>query len=1166
MNRLVAGIVAALAAFFSGLGPVYADQPLLDLVRVPLAVNAAIPPNVLVTLDDSGSMGWGFLPDGANYGSSDCRRYNSSYNRIYYNPDVVYSPPLRQDGSSFPNASFNNAWIDGFRPGLGTRDLRTQYAVSGDHQGSQDYSSGWITSNFPSSSITQGYARRAFYCTGTHSSTVVLMTDPAQAANRQNFANWFSYYRIRSLAARTALSTAFARLDPSVRVAWQNFYSSASGNRLGPNKHIRALDIPDWESEFFGWLHSPRFSGNTPMNAAFLRAGRYVEDNRGQNTRNPYYDEKYGRELSCRQTFHVMMTDGYGNVWLGDEGIGDYDTAGRANHEGRTLTGPAARIYHNKTTSGSGNDRNPNLADMAFYFWSRDLRPNLSNDVPAFVRNNTTGVIAGATPADEVYFNPANDPATWQRMVNYMVTFGAGGTLPYTNPAQTLRELRTGARQWPKVTGGANTIDDAWHAAVNSRGDFLSADDPQELVDALTSIMENVTSRQAVTAISGSSTFHRRGEYEYQATYDTNDWTGDIVATPLVVDDSGVSAPPWPNSAAGHLDALSDAEINARKIITWKPGPTGPGSGSQANFIWDELSAEQRVHLRFNPETGGFDNEDTARLRVDYIRGQRAQEQDQGGPFRSRESRFGAVVDSNIAYVEAPAQNYFSNPMFPEAGEEYAEFRETYRQRTPMLYVGANDGMLHAINARTGQELWAFVPNKVIRNLSRLTSPSFQFFPTVNGQLETRDVYINGAWRTVLFGTLGLGGQGAFAIDITEPTQPRVLWEIGDEHVGGRLGFNYGRIAVARMKPTSEDDPGRWIAALPSGYNHNSEVDYSIRNMPNARPDPHVSEEGPALFILDVETGAVVRTLDAFPDVQPAAFGLAEVTIAEYGSNFEADFAIGGDLNGNLWRYSLSVEDSAADGRGRAQIERLLVGDPEYPITAAPRVFPDLGNGLVIVGGTGKFLEPDDRERMITPQIVFGVQECLNCDTLEANRNQMVEHELTHVGDGYLGFDRIDVIPAGQRGWFFELGFHGEDGIDLRGERVLDRPEVSFEFGLVFINTYYPSDDPCSPLGGRVSYALNAYSGGYPFSSLSEDGTEWVPSAPVIPDAPPEGVSQCVGDSCNPCPDGNCDPDSPIPDDMLGATPRVDRNGCLVGWGNICITPMRRGWRELPLE
>lgn len=1163
LYRICFGVAVAIATLLAGSASVLADdQPLLDLVRVPLAVNAAIPPNVLVTLDDSGSMGWGFLPDGASYGSNNCRRYNSSYNRIYYNPAVTYDPPLRQDGSSFPNASFNNAWIDGFRPGLGTRDLRTNYAISGDHQGSQNYNNGWITSNFPNNSITSGGVRRAFYCTGTNSNSVVLMTDQSQAGNRQNFANWFSYYRVRSLAARTALSTAFAKLDPSVRVAWQNFYSSSSGNRLSSSKRIRALDIPEWETEFFNWLHAPRFSGNTPMNAAFLRAGRYVEDNRAQNATNPYYDEKYGRELSCRQTFHVMMTDGYGNVWLGDEGIGDYDTAGRAIHDGRTLTGPAARVYHNKTTSGSGNDLSPNLGDMAFYFWSRDLRPNLSNDVPAFVRNNTSGDIPGATPADEIYFNPANDPATWQRMVNYTVTFGAGGSLPYAS--DTLMDLRTGNRQWPKVTGGASTIDDAWHAAVNSRGDFLSADDPQELVDALTSIMENVTSRQAVTAVSGSSAFIRTGEYHFQASYDTNDWTGDITATPLEIGDSGVTAPPWPSSVAGHLDSLQDSQVlnqNQRKIISWSPSGDGPGDGNQIDFIWDQLSEEQQWLLRYNPDNGSISSETIGQRRLNYIRGEREHEQDNGGPFRSRESRLGAIVDSNIAYVEAPAHSYFSNPAFLEAGEPYAEFVEDHRARKPMLYVGANDGMLHAIEARTGKVVWSFVPNKVIRNLSRLSSPNFQFFPTVNGKLERHDVYINGAWKTVLFGTLGLGGQGAFAIDITHPDDPRILWEIGDEHVDGRLGYNYGHIAVARMKPTSASASGRWIAALPSGYNHNSSVDYSTRNMPNALPDLHSSEEGPALFIIDVETGEVVRTLDAFPNVTPPAFGLAEVTISEYGSAFEADFAIGGDLNGNLWRYSLSVEDSATDGRDRAQIERLLVGNPEYPVTAAPRVFPDLGNGLVIVGGTGKFLEPDDRERNITPQTVYGIQECLSCDSLEVRRSDLVEHELTHVGDGYLGFDRVDVIPTGKRGWFFDLGFHGEAGIDVRGERVLDRPRVMFELGLVFIDTYYPSDDPCSPLGGEVPYALNAYTGGYPFAQLSEDGEEWVPTAPPAisedgESVPDKAVSlTCTGDLCE-----------STGSDVIGFGEAVDpQTGCLLGT-NICITPMRRSWRELPLE
>ncbi|MFA7540993.1 MAG: hypothetical protein WCZ02_02715, partial [Lysobacterales bacterium] len=258
-GRLVMTFVCAGLVMAGGSNTVLADDELLDLVRVPLAVNAAIPPNVLVSLDDSGSMGWGRMPDSANWGNGDCRRFNSRYNRIYYDPDVTYDPPLDADGNPFPNSSFTAAWNDGFwRNNHGTRNLARDYAFSRDHSGNPArYTGGWDTSGFPSG-VSSGGRQRAFYCTGTTSSSVVLVTEQSDA-EKQNFANWYSYYRIRSLAARTALSTAFAKLDPGARVAWQNFNHNSL--RLNSTRHVRALDLPSWRADFFDWLYEPRFNG-----------------------------------------------------------------------------------------------------------------------------------------------------------------------------------------------------------------------------------------------------------------------------------------------------------------------------------------------------------------------------------------------------------------------------------------------------------------------------------------------------------------------------------------------------------------------------------------------------------------------------------------------------------------------------------------------------------------------------------------------------------------------------------------------------------------------------------------------------------------------------------------------------------------------------------------
>src|SRR5690606_30388888 len=137
----------------------------------------------------------------------------------------------------------------------------------------------------------------------------------------------------------------------------------------------------------------------------------------------------------------------------------------------------------------------------------------------------------------EIYFNPANDPADWQRMVNFMITFGAGGTLAFDNSvpgstqADVLRRLRNGDIRWPAATNGnGTTIDDAWHAAVNSRGEFLSANDPQELVDSLTSVLDSISNRNGVggAAAASSTVLNTDRTQRFVGTYDTRGWSGDL--------------------------------------------------------------------------------------------------------------------------------------------------------------------------------------------------------------------------------------------------------------------------------------------------------------------------------------------------------------------------------------------------------------------------------------------------------------------------------------------------------------------------------------------------------------------------------------------------------------------------------------------------------------
>ena len=136
------------------------------------------------------------------------------------------------------------------------------------------------------------------------------------------------------------------------------------------------------------------------------------------------------------------------------------------------------------------------------------------------------------------------------------------------------------------------------------------------------------------------------------------------------------------------------------------------------------------------------------------------------------------------------------------------------------MYVGANDGQLHAFDAATGQENWAYIPSAVLPNLYALADKNYssqhQYFvdgsPVVGRHLPERAVVTcsAGQWKTILVGGLNRGGKGYYALDVTDPASPALLWEFTDAN----LGYSFGNPVITKLKD------GTWVVLLSSGYNN----------------------------------------------------------------------------------------------------------------------------------------------------------------------------------------------------------------------------------------------------------------------------------------------------------------------------------------------------------
>jgi type IV pilus assembly protein PilY1 len=1142
----------------------------LNLARTPLFLSRSVEPNLFVTLDDSFSMRSAFLrgsldnrqsvwviPDKNNDGKTDSddrvgrcgwqipRFYSSDTNFVYYDPDVTYEPPLRWDGTSFPNASFTAAWVDGIsansggtisaarvinlasgyyptyelnlpasagtsdpRPAENEHLVRHHLVVRhtdtfvGDDTDASSCSNSSATWKFPLATATLSPAFYYRYkATAPRSANGTIPTDEQRKswnyqiyavgpAEQQNFANWYSYYRTRYLAAKSALSFAFARKARGVRIAWQN----QEQNHFVPGSTaMRDYDAAGKQA-FFNWLYSHRMQGETPTRAAMIRAGKMISAASGaRNDTNPYWDARSRSELSCRNNYHLLVTDGYWNE--PDPDLSEAPSHDRVPGEmplpfgwdastyprdasGFAIGRAEQAIFWNEQTSASG--RFPTLSDIAFHFWISDARSDLRNDVPARWTDLATGVTTslpppatGAEAADnaEVFWNPVNDPARHQHLVNYAVSFGTPGTMTWSRIAGQgdYERLRKGQVAWPPIENEDDTgIDDLWHATINSRGGYFMTDYPAELADALGRFLEIVDEQRGAAAASTvSSGVATANTLAFRAGYDTVDWSGFVEASRVGADGVLEQPPIW-NAAERFLHA--DFSPAARNVLT-SAQPSGQGIG----FRWNDLPADYRAVLDIDPATAA--NDGLGEARVDYLRGDATLEMGQpNGKFRIRRSKLGAIAHASSVFVAAPSGGY-DDSKWPEGspehaalldGDGYARFVADNKARRRQLIVGANDGMLHAFDAGfaagndpgTGDELWAYVPHEVKTRLPLLTQPGTGFEPFVDSSVSVRDVFLAGrGWRTVLVGALRRGGQGYFALDITDPAAvteanaaQTVLWEFSDAAgEAADLGFSYASPNIARL------GHGNWAAVLSSGYN-------------SQEPDAATGSGNAALFVVDMATGTLVRRLSI-----PNATGLGPATMIDMNADGIDEAAVAGTLEGDLYYFDLTA-DRAADWPAPVRVFEGLrdaLGEPLQPITSAPRVFGDTASGrLMVLFGTGKLLESED-PGSTAQQAFYAIR--LDEGDYPIQPADLAARSFTRDGTGGGYFAVSGTASAAEsRGWYVSLG---NDVRDL-GERVVNTPGAHFSSGSVLVTTLIPtSDDPCSGKLRGNFYVLNASTG-----------------------------------------------------------------------------------------
>lgn len=1222
--------------------PIAVNALTTDLSPTPPDLTTSVDPNIVVTFDDSGSTAWSFMGDAPPYATLTPPEYypiagqtwdsgpwhcagtidpritdpanprSRAMNGVYYNPNIVYSPPIRDDGTTFPNAdaTLRAVWNDGItqnRPtspsSSGTTDMTgVRVSARTDRRWTctswstiDDNPHGWARDTNPFSPNGGPYYYR-------FKSSSTLLVDArgnpvptslyvasnweavqVPAAEYQNFANWFAYYRNRNMMMRTVLSRVYGSLGQNLRVAWQNLnnatYQLPASTIITGISNTNPL-APNYRHTFFDWIFQVAPDGITPNRLSTIRASRFFERPNTGNLRDPYWEPGTGgapgQELSCRQNFHMLVTDGYWNENSPATPAGFVDVQGTPTlGDGTTVFThtPQNRVFWNVPASPAGTCTDstaefdagavrcyPSLADIGFNYWAHDLRPDLPNNVPAYFPDKSTSLFGvplmpGAAPESnaEIYWNPANDPATWQHVVQFMISLGVDGLRFY--PAD-YAGLRSGSIAWPQPARTSPPgIDDTWHAAVNSRGSYFSATNPAALVTYLSNILNTILARRtSATALSPTVSVLTAGSNAFQAGYDSGDWSGQLVRNTLdPVTGAPVGTASWDAGCVLTGGACTTAassgtvrDPNTRVIYTWN-GTTG------TPFTWAGLNSTQQTALNIAPATGAADA--NGPLRVQYLRGDRTNET-VAPVMRRRGSVLGAIVNSQVVYVSAPTGGFSDSfpagspeAMAAASGTTYSQFVYNNRARAPTIYVGSNDGMMHAFNADDGTERWAYVPNMLFGNgkLDKLTDASITSeIPTVDDTVVVQDVFISGAWHTVLVGTMRLGGRGVFALDITDPTTfsaSKVLWEFSNLSAGGaNLGYTFSSANIARL------NSGRWVVLLSSGYYPKDPTD------PASTETAHANQT--SLFVIDLTTGALIREIPTsaatqFASAGGVSFGLGTPAGYDLQSDQVDDIAVAGDLAGNLWRFDLSSASSASwtvDLMFKDYTTAPTTVSPApQPITVMPVAMRDPVAGTPIwIFGTGKYLGQEDRTSTGTPsnvgpQSFYGIRDYGTHSTnYPIAVSQLVAQTLSQSGS--VRSATSNPVPVANRGWRMTLA------VGEAGERNIITALPLYSSNRVVLTTLVPlGTDPCAPGRRGAIMVLDAAGGGAP------TGT-----APISGGMPPAGSTNV----------GAVVTSTSIP--LSGFPTLIGRQGggaiLLPGIPSITISdpPYHRGaWREL---
>ena len=602
----------------------------------------------------------------------------------------------------------------------------------------------------------------------------------------------------------------------------------------------------------------------------------------------------------------------------------------------------------------------------------------------------------GAVVSDPATALAAAAAAAAQLKAAGIETYVIGFALPYGTDPGTLNQIA--------VSGGTEVA--------------YNASDTASLQVAFDTIFNDIFKKSsAFGSVSQNSTSINTGSVVFQGRFDSTDWTGEVVA--MRPQTNGTMVNLWSTSETGRIPAA-----DARKVYTLAPGDGGREFKVLSNLTTDQKNALKAVNC-----SATLTGDDCAQARIDWLRGDRSKE-DPSGPLRHRSKVHGDVISSSPYYVKP------SNTLF----------------------VGANDGSLHAVDAATGNEHFAYVPNAIVSKLYKLTQPNYAHDYFVDGEIAVSTTFETPA-KNILVGALGRGGKALFALNVTDPANfgpSNVLWE----YTEADLGLVLGKPLIAKL------NNGKSAVIVGNGYNSASE-----RAM---------------LFIIDIETGALIRKIDTQSGSSSASNGMASPRGWDNDGNGTLDTLYAGDLLGNVWKFDLSsaTASSWASAHSASSLPAPMYvakdgSDNRQPITGMIGLGVNGRKGDANFGkryvffGTGRYITSTD-VTTIGAQTWYGlIDESAVISGRSVLRQRTIELEANVSGSATRAFSlATSGDMAGKKGWYVDLVSPTSGAL---GERMIG--EHKFFGSVLLAASMTPSDDVCVPGGTGWLNAIDPFNG-----------------------------------------------------------------------------------------